>query len=198
MNEAREFEDVGRHRVVDILWSRPELVELLTLVAGLGLPDAWIGAGLIRNAVWDAVSGGATPQPASDVDVIFFDSSEGGRERDLALETALLAIRPGLRWSVKNQSRMHERAGDPPYVDTRDAVSRWPEICTAVAARLAQDGIQVLAPHGVADLLGLVVRPTPAFEGKLDVFEARVREKAWTARWPGLTVIRSAAVRIRS
>lgn len=86
---------------------------------------------------------------------------------------------------------MHARAGDPPYAGTADAIGRWPETCTAVAARLAADGrVEVLAPWGVTDLLGLVVRPTPAFARRLDVFE-RVRAKEWTERRAGITVSRA-------
>jgi hypothetical protein len=184
-------------RVINILRSRPELIEKLALVADLRLPDAWIGAGLIRNAVWDAVSGAATRQPPADIDVVFFDPQDATRERERALEMALLTRSPGPRWSVKNQARMHERAGDLPYANTADAVGRWPETCTAIAARLAKGRVEILAPHGVCDLLGLIVRPTPAFEQRPAEFESRVREKAWDKRWPEVIVVRPTAAKDR-
>ncbi len=177
-------------RVTSILTSRPELVEVLASVSELRLPDAWVGAGLIRNAVWDAVSGADAPQPPSDIDVVYFDSCDVARERDHAVEAAPLAAHPGPRWSVKNQARMHERAVDPPYGSTADAIGRWPETCTAIAARLAEGRAEVLAPWGMADLLGLIVRSTPVFERRLEIFDARVREKAWTKRWRGVTIVR--------
>ena len=34
-----------------------EMLRALQAVARLDLPDAWIGAGFIRNAVWDALHG---------------------------------------------------------------------------------------------------------------------------------------------
>lgn len=177
-------------RVTSILESKPELVEVLTSVSELRLPDAWVGAGLIRNAVWDALSGTDAPRPPSDIDVVYFDSRDVARERDHAVEAALLAAHPGPRWSVKNQARMHERAGDPPYASRADAIGRWPETCTAIAARLVKGRVEVLAPWGIADLLGLIVRPTPAFERRLEIFDARVSEKAWTKRWRGVTIVR--------
>ena len=192
-----EIEVLAFQRIIDILRSRHELIEKLASVADLHLPDAWIGAGLIRNAVWDAVSDAATPQPPADIDVVFFDSRDATRERDRTLEAALLTKFPGPRWSVKNQARMHERAGDLPYANTADAVGRWPETCTSIAARLAKGRVEILAPHGVSDLLGLIVRPTPAFEHKAAVFESRVREKAWTNRWPGVIVVRSTTAKNR-
>jgi hypothetical protein len=36
--------------------------------------------------------------------------------------------------------------------------------------------------------LGLIVRPTPAFSGKMALYRARVQAKKWQARWPELTV----------
>jgi uncharacterized protein len=190
-----EIEGLAFERIINILRATPKLIEKLALVGDLRLPDAWIGAGVIRNAVWDAVSGAATPQPSADIDVVFFDPRDATRERDRTLEVALLTKSPGLRWSVKNQARMHERAGDPPYANTADAVARWPETCTAIAARLAKGRVDILAPHGLSDLLGLIVRPTPAFEQKAAVFESRVQEKAWAERWPGVIVVRPRAAK---
>ena len=47
--------------------------------------------------------------------------------------------------------------------------------------------IEVLAPHGLADLLGRVVRPGPAYARRPEVVRRRVREKGWMRRWPDLT-----------
>jgi hypothetical protein len=139
--------------VAEILSARRDVVAILASVAELDLPDCWVGAGLIRNAVWDAVSHNASPQLPSDIDVVYFDRRDAALERDRVLEILLLAAHPGPIWSVKNQARMHERAGEAPYFDTADAISRWPETCTAVAARLVRGRIEILAPWGLTDLL---------------------------------------------
>ncbi|MBY0330468.1 MAG: hypothetical protein K2X49_07350 [Acetobacteraceae bacterium] len=39
------------------LAATPGLADALRAVAALALPEAWIGAGCIRNAAWDALSG---------------------------------------------------------------------------------------------------------------------------------------------
>jgi hypothetical protein len=49
----------------------------------------------------------------------------------------------------------------------------------------------------VSDLLGLIVRPTPAFEQKAAIFESRVREKAWADRLPGVIVVRATTAKDR-
>ena len=173
----------------------PALLGPLRAVAALGLPEAWIGAGPLRNAVWDALSGLAPgSNPPGDLDVVWFDPARATPEADAAAEAALLAAHPGpvAPWSVRNQARMAARNGHPPYVSTLDAVAHWPETATAVAARWtpASGGVEVAAPWGLADLLARVVRPTPRFaagEGAR-VFAARAEAKGWTRRWPGVTI----------
>jgi hypothetical protein len=154
-------------------------------VAALDIPDCWIGAGLIRNAVWDHLHG-VEPEAiaGSDVDVVYCDPGRTNINHDLGIEARLIAANPAVAWSVHNQARMHERNGDEPYRNAEDAISRWPETATAIAARLLGDRMDVIAPHGVDDLLGLIVRPTPAFRHRLEQFRSRIAAKDWARRWP--------------
>jgi hypothetical protein len=140
---------------------------LLGLVRALNLPDCWIGAGFVRNAVWDRLHGRAVSPLASDVDVVWFDADRAGPSVDGAHEAALAEADPRVAWSVKNQARMHVRNGDAPYASTADAMARWPETATAVAVRrTGADACEVIAPHGLADLFAMVLRATPAFGGE--------------------------------
>ena len=177
-----------RSAIADLL--RADLVrwELLGVVAGLELPDAWIAAGFVRNAVWDKLHG-RDPQPLSgDVDVIWCDPQCLAPARDRAIEAELRALAPGIDWSVKNQARMHLRNGDAPYSGATDAMRHWPETATAIAARRTiGDCCEIAAPVGIGDLLGLVLRPTSGFVAdRRAIFENRVREKRWVERWPAL------------
>jgi uncharacterized protein len=164
----------------------PDMSAALRVVAAHGPPGAWIGAGFLRNAVWDALHG-RTPNVAalSDLDVVFFDPRETDPARDTVWQAKLTAALP-LRWSVKNQARMHARNGHPPYRDTADAIAHWPETATALAARW-REGVEVLAPHGWNDLMGLILRPTPAFAERPDIIEQRASAKGWFQRWPRLS-----------
>jgi hypothetical protein len=172
--------------IATFIQNRPEMVRLLEIVGRLCLPDAWIGAGFVRNAVWDALTF-RQPSPLNDIDVVYFD--RGNRRSEHDAEIALVRACPGVPWTVKNQARMHVRNGDAPYRDSADAIAHWPETATAVAANLSQGRVNVIAPHGVADLFGLIVRPTPAFAAKLDLYRARIRQKNWRVRWPELTIL---------
>jgi len=162
----------------------------LRAVAALGLPDAWIGAGFLRNRVWDALSGFAfDTNPPADIDVVWFDPARADVAEDAALEARLRQVMPALDWSVKNQARMHLRNRHPPYASTADALAHWLETATGVAARLGPQGVEVMAPHGLDDLLGLVLRPSPdaaADPARLAELRRRAAEKGWPSRWPRL------------
>jgi hypothetical protein len=177
--------------VIEIVAGDPRRLACLRAVRDLGLPDAWIGAGFVRNAVWDALTGRTHDPRAHDVDVAFFDAAIANGPRALAvewrLERTLATALPGLRWSVTNQARMAALNGDAPYRNTAEAIACWPETATAIAAQIDGAGsIRILAPHGVEDLFALIVRPTPAFSAKPALWEKRWREKAWQERWPGV------------
>ncbi|MHC6224049.1 nucleotidyltransferase family protein [Pseudomonas sp. X10] len=171
-----------------IIQSDPQRWQMLAHVRALGLPDCWIGAGFVRNAVWDHLHGRAPAVPGGDVDVLWFDPGRTDAAEDQRLEAELLARAPGVDWSVKNQARMHLRNGDAPYGSTGEAMSHWPETATAVAVRrTAADQCEVLAPLGLEDLFELVLRPTRRFVSqKREVYEERIRSKGWLSRWPGL------------
>ena len=167
---------------------RPDMLACLEAVAGLGLPDCWIGAGFVRAPVWDALHGYREPSPLADIDVVYFDP-ESGDAHETPAEAALARALPR-PWSVTNQARMHLYNDDPPYRDTSEALANWLETATAVALRLDAAGrLALLAPHGLEDLFALRVRPTPrARAAKLEAYRERVKRKKWQERWPRLTV----------
>lgn len=176
--------------IAKFIEQQDEIVRLLALVEVLRLPDGWIGAGLIRNAVWDHL---CAREPkllvGSDVDVIYFDSRDTSVDRDKAIQSILRAHLADVPWSAHNQARMHVRNRDQPYQNTEDALRHWPETATAIAARLSDDRVELIAPYGVRDLVNLTVRPTSSFAKKLDVYRARIAAKRWMERWPALNFI---------
>jgi len=180
----------SREDVVTFLCRQSSIMILLRLVANLEIADCWVGAGVIRNAIWDHLHGIPVELlPASDVDVVYCDHSDARLERDLAIESHLFYKVPDIPWSVHNQARMHEGNGDAPYCNTEDAIRNWPETATAIAARVTDDKVEVIAPHGIDDLVAMVVRPTPAFLRKLPIYRSRLDSKNWARRWPRLQFI---------
>ena len=58
--------------VLDVFSDDKWRLGALNLVAELELPDGWIGAGFVRNAVWDRLHD-RPMTPLSDIDVLYCD-----------------------------------------------------------------------------------------------------------------------------
>jgi hypothetical protein len=166
------------------------LMTVLKIARGLNLPDWAVGAGAVRNLVWDHLSAKSTRTPPADIDVLYFDAGDLDPAREAEAE-ALLTARADLVWQVRNQARMHLRNGDPPYRDTEDALRYWLETPTCVAVRLeADERLTVIAPHGLDDLFALALKPTPQGRRRLDAYRARLAAKDWSDQWPALMIDR--------
>ncbi len=184
--------------------AEPWLASALDAVAASGLPDAWIGAGVIRDVVWGQLHDGFDPALVRDVDVVFFDPGDLSPARDEAAQRRLgeLAGRP---WEASNQAAVHTWFHDyfggppvPPFASVHEAVATWPETATCVAVRRAPGGpapgdpdsgaLEVCAPHGLADLLGRTWRRNPV-RVSLATSRERLARQRVAVRWPGVTII---------
>jgi hypothetical protein len=171
---------------ITIIKNDPWMLRILETVRNLHLPDCWIGAGFVRNKIWD-YKHNSKRTSLNDVDVIYFDESDTSKARELALEEQLKAINSSVNWSVKNQARMHIRNGHSPYKNCLEAISYWPETATAIAIQLNSDNqIAFIAPYGLNDLFNLVVKPTPNFD--LTTYRNRIASKKWEDTWEKLVI----------
>ena len=116
-------------------------------------------------------------------------------ERDAELQRRLFERLPGLPWEVTNQAAVHlwfeSYFGHAvaPLRSLEEAVGSWPEYATSVALWLdADDTIHVIAPHGLDDLLNMVVRRNPTRASEQN-FRDRTAAKRYVERWPRATVI---------
>ena len=176
------------HRLRQILTADTGRMAALRSVKAMHLPQGAIGAGYIRAAVWDALTG-QRATPVEDVDVIYFDPADISRDTEDRIETGLRANHPGPDWSVRNQARMASRNGDRPYDSLADALSFWLETPTCVAVRLTDDDrFEIVAPYGLDDLFAMHVRPTPRGRERAADYRLRVETKRWQDRWPGVSV----------
>lgn len=74
--------------VANFVGGQPHLMALLRVVETLAIDDCWIGAGAIRNAVWDHLHDYPIQlATGSDVDVVYFDSLKVHSEIDLERPT---------------------------------------------------------------------------------------------------------------
>ena len=173
--------------IIQMINSDQRMKRIICEVRDLHLPDCWIGAGFVRNKVWDVITGKIETTCSEDIDVIYFDSGTTIEARDREIEQILKRVNPHENWSVKNQARMHVRNNDLPYHSSEHAIVHWPETATAIAVSInQQDQIQVIAPHGLDDLFSLTIKATPAFSTKMKLFRLRQSEKNWQNKWPSL------------
>lgn len=177
-----------------IILQEPLRRHALELVESLALPDCWIGAGFVRDTIWDHLHGRSIAMPRGDVDIAWFDRARNVSTHDRAIEKMLQARAPTIAWSVKNQARMHLRNGDAPYDSVGDAMRFWPETATAVAVRLSGNDLEINAPLGLDDLFQLRLRRTPWFASvKRGIFEQRVADKGWLSRYPLVRIAETSA-----
>ncbi|NES29201.1 hypothetical protein GCE86_18355 [Micromonospora terminaliae] len=183
--------------LAELIAACPWLLGVLTVVRDAGLPDAWVGAGVLRDLVWGRRYGdGFDPRAVRDVDVAFFDLHDLGRSADLAATDLLRRHEPAVPWEATNQAAVHtwyeSVFGTGPVGALRsvaEAVATWPETATSVAVRLDAAGtLHVCAPVGLDDLLDGVWRRNPR-RVTVEQSRARLARHEPGRRWPGVRVV---------
>jgi len=184
VNTISSEDDISR-----LIYSDPWRMNVLAAAEKLNLPDWWIGAGFLRNLVWDAIEG-VDPQVTRDVDLVYFDSENTAAEIDWTYDEQLKASHPFAEWEVRNQARMHYKNNFAPYKSTADGISNWVETATCVAVKLEAGVLRYIFCYGTDDLFGLIARPIAQFQSPtlISEFHKRVNEKRWQERWPRLKI----------
>ena len=178
-----------------ILSDTPWFMRALHALRSVSPPEAYIGSGAIRNAVWDALHGYSEPSFLADVDVAYFDPGDLSEASEKRFEQRLDKLEPDLTWDVKNQAAVHlwfhKLFGHEvePLHCMEDAVGTWPETALTVAVRLQPDEtIAIMAPLGLDDLFSMVVRRNPR-RVSIETYEQRLAEKNYSLRWPKVRVM---------
>jgi hypothetical protein len=182
-------------RLVALASATPWFMQALATVRTLELQDWCIGAGAVRNLVWDALHDKRTPSALADVDVAYFDAADLSSDRDRQWQERLRSMEPGTPWEVTNQAGVHQwfeghfGHAVEPLRSLEDAVASWPEFATAVGVALDRNGaLTVIAPHGLDDLFDMVVRRNPV-RVSVETYRDRVERKRYAERWPRVRVI---------
>jgi uncharacterized protein len=182
-------------RLTRILLDTKWFMECLVTVREVNLPCWCIGAGVIRNLVWDHLHDFRHRSDLSDVDIAYFDPVDISVERDHRIEEMLRTRLPDIPWEVTNQAGVHtwfqNVFGHPVerLSSLEEAVSTWPETATAVGITLKNDdSIHVIAPFGLTDLFDMVVRRNPT-RVSVGTYRERIAEKQYCVRWPMVKII---------
>ncbi len=176
--------------ITELIESDRWMMDVLRAAEALDLPDWWIGAGFLRNKVWDAIEGNEY-STSRDVDLVYFDAEDVKDITDWAYDEKMKKEYPFAEWEVRNQARMHQYSHLDPFVSTEDGISHWVETATCVAVKLHKRRLKFIFCHGTDDLFNLVARPTRYFQTEqgLKTFYGRIEKKEWKKRWPSLKVV---------
>jgi uncharacterized protein len=171
------------------------LTEVLARAAIMELPGWYVVAGCLYQTVWNVVTGQPAEAGVLDYDLAYFDGSDLSWDAEDAVIRAGNEIFAGLAAPVqiRNQARVHlwyePKFGVPcaPHESAEAAIDTFETTTACLGARLQPDGRwRIYAPHGLADVFNLVVRPNPVLAPR-HVYEAKTAR--WRRQWPALTVL---------
>ena len=176
--------------ILDSFRENPDMMAILTVIRDLELKDSWLTAGSVRSFIWNLLSEKPAFDRETDVDVIFFDP-DLSYEKTILLEKKLREDFPQYQWELKNQVYMHQHSPHTaPYSSSCDAMSKYPERCTAVGLRLNEESaLELFTPYGLEDILNFQVHPTPHFlenEDRMELYRTRLSKKNWQEKWKNL------------
>jgi hypothetical protein len=191
---------MNKDDIITLIKNDKWMMDILETTKRLNLPDWWIGAGFIRSKVWDYLHNYKIRTPIPDVDVIYFDKddfsdSEAAGEtskNETEYEKLLQNMMQDVKWSVTNQARMHLFHNHGPYKSSEEGLGHWVETATCVGAKLDEkNNLILVAPHGINDLVNLILRPTVSNHEDIEKFEERILSKKWLTKWPKLKIVLS-------
>jgi uncharacterized protein len=192
LHNPLEFE--LHERLIELVSESTWFMSALKAAQHLELASWCIGAGAVRNLVWDNLHGFTTPSSLPDIDLAYFDANNLHAQYDKALEQRLMARLPGFPWEATNQAAVHQwfdaYFGKPvePFTSLEEAIASWPEYATAVGVTLLKDDtIKVIAPFGLEDLFAMIVRHNPT-RATVSMYRERVVQKRFVERWPKVSV----------
>lgn len=178
-----------------VLSRNTTLLRILERTAALDLPQWYLTAGCLFQTVWNVVTGRPPTHGIKDYDVFYFDDT------DLSWEAEDAAIRTGRAAfadlpadvEIRNEARVHlwyeQKFGVacPPHDSVESAIDSFASTTCCLGVRLEADGRwRVYAPHGLADVFNLVIRPNPVLAPRA-VYETKAER--WRQEWPELRVL---------
>jgi len=157
------------------------------------LPNAWVGAGIIFQNVWNVIHGYELNTYIKDIDILYWDendlswASENNHIGSFTETFSHLSI----PFDIKNIARVHlwyeERFGIPKtqYHSIQESISTWPVIGACMAIRMNKGQLEFIAPYGLQDMFTLRVRPNKILVNQ-SIYEGKSIK--WKEQWPKLTI----------
>lgn len=174
--------------ILRLIESDKWMMSIIQIAAAFDLPDWLIGAGFVRNKVWDYLHGYVKEKvDTNNIDLVYFDPHGNDEKADEALSKELKE-RTGMEWEVVNEVYAHKWNNLLPYTSSEDCISQWSETATAVGVTLKDGTLKLVAPYGINNLVNMVIRPSPRSNGGMERIMERVEKKSWLLKWPKLKI----------
>jgi hypothetical protein len=163
------------------------------LAAITKLPNAWLGAGVIFQNVWNVMHGFAPYRYIKDIDIFYWQGDDLSWQAEDNWISELNKILPdiNLTLDVKNIARVHlwyeQRFGikKSPYKSVQESIATWPVIGACMAVRINEGKLEFIAPYGFQDMFSMRVRSNKVLVNK-DIYQSKA--SIWQEQWPLLTV----------
>ena len=169
--------------ILNLIKSDPWMMDAIGKAEKLNLKNWIIGAGFVRNKVWDYLHNITSKK--TDVDLVYYDIN-GNNEREDEILTDKLKTETGINWEIVNEYYAHVWNNFKPFKSTEDAISTWCETATGVGVTIKDGALKLVMPHGINDLVNLILRPSPAFMNNIGFVKERIKNKKWLETWPKL------------
>lgn len=182
---------------ISILEKNKELMDVLSFLEQMALPNYYIAAGAVFQTIWNYQDGRDLNYGIKDIDVIYYDSSNLSVEQDLDYYQKIQSYveEKGYPYQidVSNEARMHlwkeakEGKKVLPYKNSEDAICRWIATVHAIGITLENKQLQVYAPYGLSDLLSRTIRPIQHEGNSRMLYEKKA--EGWQKRFSHVIII---------
>ncbi|MBX4198582.1 nucleotidyltransferase family protein [Candidatus Parcubacteria bacterium] len=173
--------------IITIIEKDEWMMDVLKIAEELDLPDWIIGAGFLRNKVWDYLHN--YPElNRTDVDLVYFEPNGNDYEADKKLSERV-RTKTSIDFEIVNQVYTHTWRKMLPNTSTEQSMSTWSDTATCVGVTIKYGKIKLIAPLGIEDLVNFIVRPNPTITNDIENFKRRVKEKDWLKKWPKLKLV---------
>jgi uncharacterized protein len=165
---------------------------ILDRLPALGVPQAYLVAGCLFQAVWNAASGHPPGWGVKDYDIFYFDDADLSWEAEDAVIRRAEALFGdlGVMVEVRNQARVHlwyrQRFGEdyPRLTSARDGIDRYLIACTCIGIEAGSGALY--APDSLEDLRAGRLRINPRHAHPA-LFHRKA--ESYRARWPWLSIL---------
>jgi hypothetical protein len=157
------------------------------------LPNAWLGAGVIFQNVWNVFHGFAFNTYVKDIDIFYWEEEDLSWRKENSRISHLNKILPDIDLSldVKNIARVHlwyeHRFGikKTPYKSVQESIGTWPVIGACIAVREKKGKLEFIAPYGFQDMFSMRIRANKVLVDK-NIYQSKAL--IWQEQWPLLSV----------